>query len=614
MAPQVPLKADPEEDLTRTRGFCCETEAVQVASVLNASGDPCSDFYDYVCSRSAGPDATYVSPMFRVLTKWRLVQLLRTQSRRSEAGALLTFLRQAVPANAPDVTSQAAVANLTSAIAATARSALAATELRQIVRFFVEASVKYGLPSVVSFAALPSSSSHSPSSTLKLTRNMNCGPTPVYWNMTAAAAVGAFNKIWNATVTVEQVVDFGKVLCKLSGSNGSTKVTVVTVDTPVLPLTDHEWGEILKEFVLPAYPNVSSVYQVQEEGLSDVLTVIADAANHPVSAAYIVTCMALNTYEVMRPLMRKSTVLSYPPSCEQLGVCEVEEVFKAEAISTQETDDYIRDYFSHVVDTVSTEALISLTPGLFSRKDRAAVIRCLKRMKLMLPKEIAGCDVVVPKFDPKNSFAENLLLARAYAYDLRKARNARNIPSAKDLFKPEVSRREDIVFVPSNLYMLLKVDASPQDTVHIPTIGVGMATEVWSFLLERTTWSQETSTIIEARLRCFGNGDHSSRSGNGRWLRAFSTALGLASIIHPERQEGWRNSYRVGRTTFTEGQLAYLLWVYNRCESPAKVMPEEDINLAVQNSASFAEAFECPDDSPILSKKSCLRPNLPKKA
>ncbi|KAH6925437.1 hypothetical protein HPB50_005614 [Hyalomma asiaticum] len=517
------VKNDDKSYVTGLQGFCCKDEAAQVASALNSSGDVCEDFYGYVCSRQEEPSTNYMSPMFHIFMKWRLVQMLRLSSRRSDAGALMAALRSGLAAKqAPLGLSPVAVVNMTSAIATWAKGVLLATDLTRFVRFFAEASLRYGLPSVVSFIPSSPASDGSPS-TLSLVRNDECDTVLASRIWTAAAALQAFNKIWSTTVEVEHVVNFGRALSKLRNENNAENVTM--------------------------------------------------------------------------------------PSCEELAVCELEEEFKAEAISTQKADEYVRDFFAHVVDNVAARAVASSTPGLFSSRDKKKVIRYLKEMKVMLPKEIVATDLRVPKFNASHSFAENLLLARSYSFDLRKARVAARIPSVHHLSRPEVVRRDSVVFVPSNLYMLLKINASAIRTVNIPAIGVGMAMEVWSFLLQMTTWSQETLVNIEARRKCFRGTQQANRNeDNDRsWFKVFSLSLAFASVIDPQRQQGWSNSHTVGRVTLTEGQLSYLMWVYNHCDSFLRFLPEKEINLAIRNSPTFADAFECRDGNIPVRHTTCLQ-------
>ncbi|KAL1454682.1 hypothetical protein MTO96_043725 [Rhipicephalus appendiculatus] len=600
-------KDNDEDDKAGTQGFCCIDEAAQVASVLNVSGDLCGDFYGYVCSRHDDLNSNYMSPVFRMFMKWRLVRMLRLSSRRSDAGTFMAALRSGiVTKRVPREIVPVAILNMTSAIATWAKTVLSVTDLPRIIRFFAEASLRYRLPSGVAFVPT-SPASEDPPSELSLMRNAECDRVLASRSLTAKAVVKAFNKIWNTTVEAEQVVHFGKALSKLRSREDTGNLIQSLKDSPFATLPNNVWNEIVSEFVSPAYPNVSTVRQAKGDRLNDALGAMANAANRQVAAAYIVTCTSMNAYEEMRAAMADARTGDLLPSCDELGVCELEEVFKAEVISTQKADDYVRDYFAYVVDNVAARALDS-TPGLFSSSDKKLVIRYLKGMKVMLPKEIAVSDLSVPKFNTSHSFAENLLLARSYSFDLKKARVAKGIPGIFHFFRPDVIRRDNIVFVTSNLYMLLKINESASRSVDIPAIGVGMASEVWSFLLEKTTWSQETLINIEAQSTCFRTSEpsnHSETNDRG-WLKTFSLSLGFASVIDPERQEGWGNSHTVGKVTMTEGQLCYLMWVYNHCDSFMRLLSEEGINRAVKNSPTFVKAFGCRDGTIPGPKTMCL--------
>ncbi|KAH8008982.1 hypothetical protein HPB51_008553 [Rhipicephalus microplus] len=595
------------DDTAGSRGFCCIDDAAQVASALNTSGDLCEDFYGYVCSRHEDPNSNYMSPVFRMFMKWRLMRMLRLSTRQSDAGALMATLRSGMVAKrAAREVVPAAVLNMMAAIATWAKAVLSTTDPATIIRFFAEASLRYGLPSGVAFVPTSPASEDSPSE-LSLLRNADCDTILASRNLTAATVVKAFGEIWNTTVEAEQVVDFSEALSKLRSREDAESLVQSLKDSPFSVLPNKVWNEIVSEFVSPAYPNMITVRQAKGDRLNDVLGAMANAANRQVTAAYIVVCTSINAYEEMRAAMDNDRTGVFLPSCDELGLCELEEVFKAEVISTQKADGYIRDYFSYVVDDVAARALDSSTPGLFSSGDKKLVIRYLKGMKVMLPKEISVSDLGVPKFNVSDSFAENLLLARSYAYDLKKARVAKGIPAASHFFKPEIIRRDNVVFVPSNLYMLLKINSSASRSINVPAIGVGMAMEVWLFLLEKTTWSQETLTNIEALSSCFRRSEPSngSEENDRGWLKTISLSLGFASIIDPERQEGWSNTHTVGKVTMTEGQLCYLMWVYNHCDSFLRFLPEQDINRAIRNSSTFVKTFGCRDVTVSVPKTTC---------
>lgn len=596
------------EQTTRPQRFCCEDEAVQVASLLNASSDVCGDFYSYVCSTHENPSSKYMSPVTHMFMKLRLAQILRLSSIRSDAGDLLAALRSGLSEKqAPIGTAPVTIVSMTSAITAWAKTVLSVTDVPVMISFFAEASFRYRLPSVVAFE-LSSTGSDGAPSTLCLVRNTVCDRILASRNLAAAAVVQAFNEFWNTKVEVEDIVKFSQALYKMRIQGETGNLTKILTDSPFPVLSNDTWNEIVSEFVSPVYSNVNTVRHAKGDRLNDVLGVLANARNQQVSVAYIVTCTALNAYKEMATVMNKSRSRELLPSCEELAVCELEEVFQSEAISTQKADYYVRDFFSHVVNHVTARVEASSTPGLFSSSDKNSAVRYLKEMKVMLPKEIAVADLRVPDFNASHSFFENLLLARSHSFELRKARAAAGIPSRHHLFRPEVVRRDSVVFVPSNLYMLLKTNGSSSSPMNIPAIGIAMAMEVWSFLLEKITWSEETLANIQARRKCFRGTQRENQSEeyDRIWLKALSLSLGFTSVVDPQRQQGWRNIHTVGRMTFTEGQLYYLLWMNSHCDSIIRFLPKEDINRALRNSPTFLDAFQCHDGAMPLTNSTCL--------
>ncbi|KAH7948570.1 hypothetical protein HPB51_028503 [Rhipicephalus microplus] len=221
----------------------------------------------------------------------------------------------------------AAVLNMTAAIAIWAKAVLSTTDPATIIRFLPEASLRYGLPSGVAFVPTSPASEDSPSE-LSLLRNADCDTILASRNLTAATFVKAFGEIRNTTVEAAQVVVFSKALSKLRSREDTENLVQSLKDSPFSVLPNKVWNEIVSEFVSPAYPNMSTVRQAKGDRLNDVLGAMTNAANRQVTAAYTVACTSINSYEEMRAVMENDHSGVFLPSCDELGLCELEESSK----------------------------------------------------------------------------------------------------------------------------------------------------------------------------------------------------------------------------------------------------------------------------------------------
>ncbi|KAK8760818.1 hypothetical protein V5799_027920 [Amblyomma americanum] len=571
------------------RSFCCPDEAQAVLQVVNLSADPCDDFYAHVCSRVDAGTPGHLSPMFRIAMKRKIVEYGSVRAANSAAGQMLAAIKKRTRGGANLLGED--VAEFVTAIAQAAAVGQK-MELFHVVRLFAELSMRYGLRSLVSFSV-------SKSGTIaKIQRNDGCALDSAHTDDVGSAA-NAFNKVLNDTVNVGELRQLHDNLQTIQGVNHSKAASRIIPFSPFSGLSEHEWAAISRDLILSLYPNVTEVETREEDRINDFLTLLMKAPHQSTALAYIVICTAYMTRDKMDDILSTKPAHGLGISCQLLGVCEIEDIFFAQVFSSRNMNNYVRSLFRTIRLKVTDQA--SGHPVL-GGKSKQEIARELDKLRLMLPEDIAASDLRVPTVS--KTFVANLLAARSYAFDVRKAKVSRKIPAANSLSLPVVVRREEVIYVPTNVYALLGQKPNKKAALGIPVMGVDMAAEMWSYLLERP-WPDESRRNIKTRLECFKqnglNGSHNADS-----LRAAAIALGVESSMDAMMTAQWKTVSIVKDTPISLGRLVYLTWVYDRCAA----VPGEsrlDINSALQHSPGFVEAFGCAKGSAMTFQNCCLK-------
>ncbi|KAH7937551.1 hypothetical protein HPB49_013003 [Dermacentor silvarum] len=581
--------------------FCCDTEARQVIATLNTSLDPCEDFYQHVCMRAADIESTYVSPMFKVAIYWKEVEMMGPGG--TPAGRLISSIRP--PLGPGQLMEQTDVSNFTKAILSVLGHVLkSASSTPAMVEFLAELSVVYRVPGVVSLGFSTKEAEVS-GTALVLERQTSCfpesGPGP-----SAQKALRLFNTAFETEVTFEQLVAFGKTVAAIRSKKQTESIRDVKhVETaPFRGISQHQWADVLKRFVFPVHPEVKYLILRPEEGLSEIVDELSKPDNQPASLAYAVICAARRaSMDVTDAIFdyRNRLSLCLP---NKLQLCALEDIVKAQIVSNANDDALLREMMARVRDAVLRDALLS---HIFRGRDREMVTAELWRLKLLLPKETTGAaNVPMPERVKSQSLALSVLRARSYIFNIARTKVQRGIPSRDFLSEVRVKRRNDVLYVPTNLYVQLRFLSQEKRFLALPIVGVSMASEMWSFLLESTAWSNDTQANIASFYACFRNSYFGSRDDGGMATDMAHTALGLVSAQNSADKLEWGSLRRIDSTDITQQQLFYYLFVYNHCALVPMEKPGPALNVALRNDPEFVRTFRCEARSGMSQRVACM--------
>ncbi|KAH8021862.1 hypothetical protein HPB51_018711 [Rhipicephalus microplus] len=586
--------------LQERSSFCCEMEARQVIAALNTTLDPCDDFYQHVCMRATDIQSTYVSPMFKVAIYWKEVEMMGPGG--TPAGLLISALR---PTAAPgELMEETNVTNFTKAILSLFGQALRSqASASTVVEILAELSVVYRIPAIVSFGFSTKEIEVS-GTALVLERHTSCfskgGPGP-----SAQKALHVFNKQVKTEVTSEQLATFAKKLASKSSKQAQLKRIVKHVESsPFQGLSQHQWVDILKRFVYPVHPEVKYLTMLLEDGLSEIVDELAKRDNQPASLAYAVICAARTaSMDVTDAIFDyQSRVSLCLPN--KLHLCALEDIAKAQMVSNPMDDALFLEMMTRVRDTVVRDALKS---HIFRGRDRELVTTELGRLKLMLPKETTGAsNAALPNRVQSKNLALTILRGRSYVFNITRSKVERGIPSRDFLSEVKVKRRNDVLYVPTNLYVQLRFLTLEKNFLALPMVGVSMASEMWSFLLESEIWSNDTQGNIASFYACFRNSYFGSGNDDGMATDMAHTALGLVSAQNSADKLGWQSSLRIDSTDMTQQQLFYYLFTYNQCSLVPMEKPGPVLNVALRNDPEFRQTFRCESSSRMSQRVRCM--------
>ncbi|KAH8010200.1 hypothetical protein HPB51_026252 [Rhipicephalus microplus] len=569
----------------------CGDEMVPTISLLNTTGDPCTDLYGYVCSNAEAPDSSYLPPAFRIAFAW---ELLREASSATRAAGGATerslslrdefwiWLRR---------DKRERVADFVHALLKAGNVSTSMT-VPQIKDLLTGMNHRYALAPAVLFKK---SVTH-----LKLERNPQC---LAVGNQTIAAAVRAFNDDLNASVGLDDIISVDKALEAFSEKQGAARNVLQGIDkVPFRGLSQSDRQDVQNDVVLPVQSNTYSRRKDDSQGLDELVRFIENYANLPAALAYVTTCSAVNGVEALRPETPAPSSRLYRTTCEFFGICELDDIAKLEAVRSAAADTRIRKIFSEVRDTVYSAALNS--SSLLGRSNETLIAEQLNLVTLLLPSDIAGLDVPLPNMS--NSFAANLLALRSHSFEVRRRKLARNFPETGDLFMPEVVRRDSVVYVPANLYLFLDPGSTRDVIFDLADLAVGLAVALWSFVLELAWGPRESAQSVPPVAACLNETHFKDATNEGTWRTALHAALGLMSVSSMRNSSEWNESCSSKSTRLSKAQAFFLYWVYNRCALYPRADSGRAIDVALRSLPFTSKVFSCAPTSPMSMRPVCL--------
>ncbi|KAH6927904.1 hypothetical protein HPB50_009793 [Hyalomma asiaticum] len=566
-------------------GFCCQVEAEAIVPLLNRSVDPCQDFYEYVCARSA--ESRQASGFFWSSTLgWKYTELLNRALLHSPAGRFRTRLLESYQRQ---VQHSWSVSRYVSAIVETGAVSVQMSPAKT-ARFLFEMSLKYSAapPIFVQVTSVEPTASF-----LTLERRTDCFFSASQEEI--SAALNVFNRAFNLSLPAMALFDFDKRITEPHLPEQGNTESIAIERSPFSALSQKEWAELVREYILAVEPAAKTLFHAAEERLSALFDTLVKASNQPLAVAYATICTAVNVDTSVKSSVEESGFTQLGFACSALDVCELDEAFMADVVSSRDKDERVRNLFRSVRERILIEVstLASYTAGAGSVPSLRSALR---KVRLMLPKHIAVSDVAVPEIGPFTSFASGLFAARAYKFEVLRVKVKRRIPPLAAIAEHSVLVKDYKLFVPGGLYLLSTQLHSPDSAgPSLATLGFEMAAQLWRFVLELGGWSNASIGHLEFGPPCLENTFlfEGNDSNSVAPTMLVCIPLGLQTVIQMAKKSSWFLSYEVSSMPLSAAKMFYLTWAYKQCHLWKSRLRGLNVEAVLKSSPTFRRAFGC---------------------
>ncbi|KAH7986698.1 hypothetical protein HPB49_025858 [Dermacentor silvarum] len=582
--------------------FCCPEDARETASVVNASVSPCRDFFGRVCNRviesKLWKQATQQAELERVM----ITGVFPRGVPIGKAGRFLTAYYKSCVETVPRW--EAFVSELAVALAQAMREVLTKMNSRNAFLYATMASLKYGLPSAVAVRHNRNASQ------LSLGVAMRCKagiiPSDVF-----KASIKALARVANASVTLEEVEKLTASMCSRVAAvvvKARTKqYRVASSDADEFDRT--VWNVMDLRFSLRAVGYlVDNDTTILVHGVEEVRTVYnLYAADNVAFLGAKAAFLLLHSVEKGAWQFYGARDGSWPgvsKVCNE-SVRLIDDIwakFVAELTTDPEKLDRIRAIFVAVKDIVNRD--VSSSP-IFQAEDTENLKHFFSFVSLDTPwTDVGFRTVAVP--EPTLVFPENLLRARAYSFEVYRARwyGAHWERPRDDLV--HVGTRH--IFLRAAMNYFVRAGSGPSSEIpNMAIVGLLVAQGVWSMVLNYEKWTLITQDRIRRLAECYVEYYFETDKLN-RWaLGSMTVALGLASVLKAFDRKDWdavRPAWRLLK--MSHGEMFYTLLAYYRCPLVLEPGLMRALNVPLIFVEDFAKVFHCKSDSPMTKPQRCI--------
>ncbi|KAH6921640.1 hypothetical protein HPB50_003841 [Hyalomma asiaticum] len=559
------------------RSFCCPEDAREVAKFVNTSIDPCHDFYTRVCAEGLRfklwKQLARQSELEDIVTTGVVPRGLRA----TEVTRFLIAYYKSCVETIPH--KEDFIWDLARHLARATRKLLFKPDPRNALIFAATTMIKYKLPSIVDINLEPGIIELCPATVYTL---RSLFPKVLKSSMKAVTGVTRFpvkpDEVSRLTESVKRRLESRyEEMAWRGGTGDDLKPTL--------------WNVVALRSALAAIGYVTGdKTSVRVKGVAGVLAVhdtFAEGGPDGARATYLlmhsVASGAQRIYESRHVVMTDAVVRSVCKKSVQ-EIAEVWDTFTAETLATFEKENQLRAIFLAVRDAVYHECSASV---VFDDVDSARIGELVQNVSLDLTMEATRAAIAVPK--STSEFAENLLRARAYNFDIQKERRR----------APETQAYH--IWIPPVMYDMIRTGPGTRSNIpNMAAMGWLIAQAIWEVVLS-SDLSPKAQAAIQRLHSCFDTDEH----GAARNV-SVPLVLGMSSVLKAFGRPKWDTVRPAwGTVRMSHGQMFYTLAVYYNC--PMESTPQEVVrfNEALMYDGDFASVFRCPADSPMARRLRC---------
>ncbi|KAH7973476.1 hypothetical protein HPB49_001509 [Dermacentor silvarum] len=564
--------------------FCCPEDAQEAVRFLNRSNDPCHDFYTRVCSKGLRFRLWKQLARESELEKIVVTGVVPRGMRAAEGTNFLTAYYKTCIEAIPH--KQGFISNLAPVLARETHRFLAKPDSWNALAYAATVWLKYRLLTAVEVYYEPRVP------LAELTVAIVCSLEALH-PAVMTSSVKAVADLAIASVTPDGVKALVAEICGRFRSDNANMAWRDTGD--VLKRT--RWHVDGLRFALASVGyTIDGNTRISVKGVAGVLAVhdvYADADHHAGDgnkAAYLLFhSVASGTHELYKSYGGSPDRIPEICKASVQDIGEVWDMFTAEHLTTPEKEDWLRDVFATVRDTVYHECR---TSHIFDAEDSARLEDFFDKLSLSVTTGASRSTNVALK--PAAVFAENLLKGRAYDFRVR-----RDSQQGTEFLKFPQAR---YIWIPPVMLDLVRTGSAKSSEIpNMAALGWLIAQAVWDVVLSGHLWSPKTEAEIKRLWSCF----NPEESGMNESV-SVPLVLGMSSVLKSFSRPDWDQSRpAVGQLRMSHGELFYTLALLSSCPLDTTPQRVRQLNAALMHAGDFASVFRCAADSPMAEKPRC---------
>ncbi|KAK8774527.1 hypothetical protein V5799_010937 [Amblyomma americanum] len=579
--------------------FCCPEDAEDVARFVNATINPCRNFFAHVCTDVIKHGLWRHLERREELAKIMVTGFLPKELQKVDATGFIIAYYQSCLKAIPN--RDIFLYSIATKLATNHRDLLRRPNTTSALIYAATASVKYRLPSILDIIYYPLIPR------IFMKAEDRCRNDTFSWHL-ASFCLKALKDKFDAKIPLEELSGMHAKICKKFGTLSYTETQYSAAresdafDRDVWDLKDLRAALVAIGFSAGKELEIHIAGGSKIRAMHDLFSTAEYSGTDVVKGAYLLWLSVASIAEQF--------YTSYDGSWPQVfqicndsveAINEIWDLFTAEILTTPQKDEQAIVTFSAVKDAVFWDCRRS---WLFEAEDAARLESHFKELALLTPTASTTMPVALPK--PTPDFAENLLRGRAFNFEAFRARlwglHAAQVFDTGII--PVVGGR--YFLLPAFFYDVIRPTSPSSQLANMAALGWLVAESMWSVVLYGIPWNSKTEANLQKLRACFVR-TYLGSDRNPTWTNVtMAASLGLSSLLSAFRRPDWN----VTRMAFSalemsHGHLFYSLATYLRCPTAEYQEFVSYVNVPLMYVNDFANVFHCSQESTMAKPELC---------
>ncbi|KAH7946108.1 hypothetical protein HPB49_020512 [Dermacentor silvarum] len=576
------------------KSFCCPDHLTLMAQYVNINANPCSSFFQYVCSNVIRHGLWKGERLNFELERFMVTGVVPEKFQPvGRVGRFLMALHKSCLKTM--FGDDSFVSHVAFTLTQRMRHLLGNVSSATSFMYFLTTALCYQFPSVLDISFSPFES------VMTLYVEGVCELKDFLVD-SLNAALESTRQILRTAVTVKSVLTFMKKLCSRFPNTTEGAMYAFSndrdiIDKHVWSVEDIEAGLSYLALKVDNEVTIRVLGVRQIRAIHDILGVEKDKGS---IAAYFLWHSVTNA---MRQL--KSQPVSYQKAfelCRNTAVAleNLWNRFMAEALATPEKDEQVAATFSAVRRAIFQD---SLSSWIFDTGDVDILRHYFSNLTVLTPSVFLQTSIALPT--STEDFLDNLVRAREYSFRVSRMRYNRSWPRDILLYGSFVIHDQTQYIITPEIYDSVYVRPTYSTLLNMAVLGQLLAEALWYVTLFRTAWSPATMANIKRMQTCFADaylGDIHPRYRD----ETISHALGMQSVLRAFERPDWHDTKIAwSMWKMSHAQFFHILATYSTCRRGFQPENVRYTDGALKYVKDFVDAFRCGSDTGMAASGRC---------